>query len=225
MCYVHQVKKYEAVIFDWHDTLLEYYRSVWDQDKYVAATHFGVNLQDEEIASHWGRPAWELLPAIFRTDMPVVDIVDLLFACRDKFPRSLFPDTIPLLGELYEQGIVTCVVTGGTRKLTSMDIQRTGFPMDKVASFQYSEDTPHIRHRSDPRVLAPTLGYLAKLGIGPGQTLGVGDHINDFNSFDGAGVEFVGITTGLISAEEFTLAGTRRTVSQLSELRDIIYTP
>jgi phosphoglycolate phosphatase len=225
MCYVRSVRKYDAVLFDWHDTLLAFHRSIWDQDKFVAAKYFGIELADEDIAPHWGRPAWELLPAIFKTDMPLNSIMRLLRRHSDEFPRRLFPDTLPTMEGLYGNDIAMAVVTGGTRALTDPDICTTKFPLHLVECFQYSEDTPHVRHRSDPDVLVPTLDHLGRGGISRGRILGVGDHTNDWEACNGAGIDFVGVTTGLTTAEEFAVAGVNRVIASLSELPDIVRTP
>ena len=66
---------------------------------------------------------------------------------------------------------------------------------------QTEEDT--IYHKPDSRVFEPALKWLAQEGISPNEILYVGDSLNDMKAALGAGLQFLGVHTGLTSQADF----------------------
>ena len=81
---------------------------------------------------------------------------------------------------------------------------------------QTEEDTSH--HKPDPQVFLPALHFLQQHQIQPHETLYVGDHLNDMRAATGAGLQFIGVTTGLISDAEFAEHGANA-ITQVANLR------
>jgi beta-phosphoglucomutase-like phosphatase (HAD superfamily) len=53
--------KYKAVLFDFDDTLVESRRMKWDHHKFAAKYFYNLDLTDDDIKEHWGKPMAELL--------------------------------------------------------------------------------------------------------------------------------------------------------------------
>lgn len=207
----------KAVLLDHDDTLVGTIESKWKQHKYVAKTHYGKDLHDDEIRQHWGKPLGELVGILYGTDN-IEQAMAYNTACHENYPKVLFKESISVLRELKSQGLLLGIVTATTRFSFEHDMSLHGFPPEVVDYTQTAEDTPF--HKPDSRVFDPAVSWLEGHGIQAEQVLYVGDGLHDMKAALGAGFEFVGVETGLISANEFRLAGTVSipTVSQLVEV-------
>ncbi|HSW74419.1 MAG TPA: HAD hydrolase-like protein [Candidatus Saccharimonadales bacterium] len=91
-------------------------------------------------------------------------------------------------------------------KAVLLDLDDTlGFPKDIIDYTQTEDDTSF--HKPDPKVFEPAIAWLASRHISPHETLYVGDGLHDMQAAIGAGFNFVGVTKGLVTADEFAEAG------------------
>ncbi len=190
----------KAIFFDHDDTLVEAMKAKWAQHKYIARKFYGKKLTDEELRLHWGAPLSSLLKLLYGTHH--LDIaMSYNIAIRDRFPKLLFKDTLSTLKSFRKLGKKVGLVTATSLSSLQNDFDTLGISKQLFDYIQTEDDT--IFHKPDPRVFEPALQWLAKHQIQPFEVVYVGDHLKDLIAAKGAGLHFVGVSTGVISAAEF----------------------
>ncbi len=120
---------------------------------------------------------------------------------RNDFPKALFEDTIETLTTLRNAKIKIGLVTATTLSSLENDFTTLNISKELFDYIQTEEDT--IYHKPDSRVFEPALKWLAQENIHPNEVIYVGDSLGDMKAALGAGLQFLGVHTGLISLEEF----------------------
>jgi HAD superfamily hydrolase (TIGR01549 family) len=205
--------KYKAVLFDLDDTLLRTIETCWDHHRAVCREIYGFELTDDELRANWGAPFIKLLPALYRNSDTYENMLAAERSLAHRFPIVAFDDALSVLTKLADTGIAVGIVTSADRHLVERDLENIGFPEERLAVLQTSEDTDV--HKPDPAVFEPALAKLATLGIERAEILYVGDSVNDFKAANGAGIDFLGVTTGLTTAALFTDAGADQVTERL----------
>lgn len=190
----------KAVFFDHDDTLVGTIVPKWAHHKHVAKTHYGKELLDEEIRSHWGIPLPELVKVLYGTE----DVEGALAnnsLSHEKFPKILFEGSIEILNNLHKRGIKTGIITATSRFSFEHDLDLHKFPRESIDYTQTADDTQY--HKPDPRVFEPAIAWLREVAIEPGEVVYVADGLHDMKAARGAGFQFVGVETGLIKSSDF----------------------
>jgi len=190
----------KVVFFDHDDTLVGTIGPKWRQHKHVARTFYDKELTDDEIKEHWGRPLTELMCLLYGTD----DIDQAMVhtkATHENFPKELFTATVPALHHLKAEGKLTGIITATTHFSLDHDLALHEIPKSLLDYIQTSDDTPY--HKPDSRVFEPALAWLTDRNIRPDEVLYVGDSLYDLQAAAGAGFNFLGVETGLVTAGEF----------------------
>lgn len=196
----------KAILFDHDDTLVGTIEAKWAHHKYVAKTWYGKELTDDDIRQHWGKPFSQLVELLYGQDDPE-EAMRRNLSCEDDFPKALPEDTIPTLRRLHAAGKVLGIITATSRYSFEHDLDLHGFPRDIINYTQTEDDTSF--HKPDPRVFEPAITWLATRNILPNEVLYVADGIHDMKAAVGAGFNFMGVTTGLVAADDFTAAGAK----------------
>lgn len=196
----HISENVKAVLFDHDDTLVGTIGTKWEQHKHVAKTFYGKELTDDEIKEHWGKPLEELACLLYGTD-DVKLAMDNILATHEAFPKELFAATIPTLRHIKAAGRLIGIVTATSRFSFEHDLTLHEVPRDLIDYTQTADDTPF--HKPDPRVFAPALEWLAGQNVEPSEVVYVGDGLHDMKAALGAGFSFIGVETGLVTAEQF----------------------
>jgi phosphoglycolate phosphatase-like HAD superfamily hydrolase len=204
----------QAVIFDLDDTLLKTARIKWAHHKAVAA-QYGVELTDETLARYWGMPFDQMIGYLYNHADTVDNMRAANRALESQFPKEIHDDTIEVLGALALHGIVAGVVTSTNTEFAITDLKRLQVPAEAFLFVQGAEATPY--HKPDGRVFDPALERLAELGIRRSEVLYVGDALMDHEAAVQAGIQFVGVTTGFVSIEQFQEVGVP-VIARLGEL-------
>jgi len=194
----------KAVLFDHDDTLVGTIEAKWAHHKHVARTWYGKELRDDEIREHWGKPFSQLVGLLYGDGNPEEAMARNL-SCEDDFPKLLLPDTIPTLQRLHTAGKIVGIITATSRYSFEHDLELHGFPRELIDYTQTEDDT--LFHKPDPRVFEPAIAWLAERDIEPSQVLYVADGLHDMAAAIGAGFNFAGVTTGLVTADQFSDAG------------------
>ena len=208
----------KAILFDHDDTLVGTREAKFAHHKYVAKKFYGKSLTDEEFLRHWGKPLTELVSLLYETD----DIDDALaknYSTRDDFPKILFTETISTLAYLHSQKKLLGVITATTRNSFEHDLESLGIPAGLLDYIQTAEDTKF--HKPNPKVFEPAIKWLSKKRIKPNEVLYVADGLHDMEAALGAGFNFIGVETGLITKIQFLEKGTT-SLTNISKLLDII---
>jgi HAD superfamily hydrolase (TIGR01549 family) len=212
--------KYKAVIFDFDDTLVESRELKWAQHKLVAKKFYNIDLTDEDIRPHWGKPLDSLLKEIYRDSDVLEKMHESLMSVRDQFLKQAYPQALNLVKKLLESGVEVGIVSATHKKYLVDDLSRLGFPYEDFFVLQGSDEVSF--HKPDPRVFDAVLEYLSKKEITKEEVLYVGDSMDDFLAATKAGINFIGITKGLYSKEDFQRAGAGMIVSSIEELLGLI---
>jgi phosphoglycolate phosphatase-like HAD superfamily hydrolase/pimeloyl-ACP methyl ester carboxylesterase len=194
--------RFRAVVFDCDDTLLATARMRWGVLQQTAA-EFGVKLTEQTIRSNWGKPFDKLIASL----VPELDQEKFVRRYRQAMsdhPPGLTPGVRQVLELLKSHRIPMVVVTSSQRGVILQDLQVVQLDRFFSAIFGHEET---IYHKPDPRVLDAPLDHLRSLEIAPRDTLYIGDSVRDFQAATGAGIAFLGVLTGIESAEDFKNAG------------------
>lgn len=203
-----------AIFFDYDDTLTSTIPAKWAQHKHVALTYYQKQLTDDDIKPHWGKPLHELISLLYGADDPEAAYVRSM-AHSAEFPKKLFPTTTPTLQALHDQGKIIGLVTATIKDSLAHDLLKNKILYDLIDYLQSAEDTDF--HKPDPRVFTPAITWLHEKGISPHEVLYVGDGLHDMKAALGAGFDFLGVETGLVTAEEFQQHGAK-SISSIAEL-------
>ncbi|MGB7978250.1 MAG: HAD-IA family hydrolase [Chlamydiales bacterium] len=210
----------KAIIFDHDDTLVGTIGAKWSQHKYIAKTFYQKTLLDEEIRLHWGKPLTVLIKSLYETDN--IDMaMSYNLATRSQFPKLLFKDTISTLKKIRKMGKKMGLVTATTTSSLDNDFKTLNISKKLFDYIQTEDDTSF--HKPDKRVFAPALQWIASEQITPKEVIYVGDSLNDMEAAIGAGFQFIGVSTGLVSVEEFAQRNVKA-LKKLSDLESLIYT-
>lgn len=190
----------KAVVFDFDDTLIGTHRAIWDLHRHIAKTYYDIELDDETLMRHWGRPLHELASNYYGTEDTEAAIAWMVHHQKD-FPKEKFEYTESVLMRLKLGNKVLGLVSATTRQILKKDAEIAGIPLDIIDYIQTGEDTEV--HKPDPGVFAPMLRYMYEREILPHEIIYVGDGIHDMRAAHGANIKFLGVETGLVAADEF----------------------
>jgi phosphoglycolate phosphatase-like HAD superfamily hydrolase len=196
----HIGENIKAVLFDHDDTLVGTIGTKWAQHKHVARKHYGKELTDDEIKLHWGKPLRELVCLLYGTD-DVEQAMANNTACHEDFPKELFVASIPTLRHLKAAGKLVGIITATSRFSFEHDLTTHEIPQEVLDYTQTADDTPF--HKPDPRVFEPALTWLEAQVVRPEEVYYIGDGLHDMKAALGAGFNFLGVETVLVTAEQF----------------------
>lgn len=200
----HISDQIKVVLFDHDDTLVGTIGTKWAQHKYIASTYYNKEITDDDIKKHWGKPLGEMICLLYGTD-DVERALAYNVAHHTDFEKELFTATVPTLQHLKMAGKKIGIVTATTRLSFEHDLQHHKVPVDLLDYTQTSEDTDV--HKPDPLVFQPALKWLDDIGVEPDEVLYIGDGLHDMKAAVGAGFNFLGVQTGLVTADEFRAEG------------------
>ena len=204
----------KAVVFDFDDTLVGTIEAKWAAHKHVAKKYYGKELSDDDIRPHWGVPLRTLVGLLYG-DTDLDRAMEREAACNRDFPKVIFDETVATLQAIKQSGKPIAIVTATSRRNLENDLDITGIPRELIDYTQTEDDTSY--HKPDPRVFEPTIAWLSSLSIQPSEALYVGDGVHDMKAALGAGFEFIGVATGLVTQDDFRLHGAKsiQTLGQL----------
>ena len=96
------------------------------------------------------------------------------------------------------------------------DLNRLNFPVDRMSVVQGADETEV--HKPDPNVFMPILDKLKKQGIEKEDIVYVGDSLSDLKATTAAGIDFIAVTTGLYSQEDFKNNGAEVIIKEIKEV-------
>ena len=203
-----------AVLFDHDDTLVGTSEPMWVLHKFIAKKYYGKDLADEELRRHWGIQLEELVCLLYDS-ADAKKAMRYLLDHHKAYPKAIFEATSPVLRHLRKNNILTGVVTASVRISFEHDLAQNKVPKGLLDYTQTAEDTAH--HKPDPLVFEPALAWLSSQGIKPNEVIYIGDGLHDMKAALGAGFDFLGVETGLVTAEEFKKAG-GKSIGSLADL-------
>jgi len=204
----------KAIIFDLDDTLIQTSKAKYKALQYAAKKFYNLELSDEEIQSHWGKPFELFMRDLFGDVEETTKIIQNYYTIRNNFPTPAYEESKKLLLELrgnYKLG----VVTASTRHMTIEDLRIAGLSELMFDLIQTCEETSF--HKPDPKVFEPIKTKFAEKSILANELLYIGDSISDYEAAHGAGISFIGIANRTTPSENFDKAGSKW-ITNLTEL-------
>lgn len=214
--------RYKAIVFDFDDTLVESRMAKWAQHTHVAKNFYNVDLTEEKILEHWGKPIHIMAPELYENSDTWENIYPKLLLTKKNFPKKLYEQSLKVITELLDKSIKIGILSATTRKDIVEDLKKFNFPVERFSFIQGAEDT--AVHKPNPKVFLPAFEQLQKEGIDLKDVVYAGDSLDDMRAATEAGIDFIAVTTGLYSAHDFRKNGAKMIVKNIDEIiRKIIY--
>jgi HAD superfamily hydrolase (TIGR01549 family) len=210
---------YAAVIFDLDDTLLKTYPIKWDQHKEAARRFYGINLNDETLRLHWGKPTSEMVRHLYEDAEDAETMVEKFRSLDAHYLKSIHDDVLESLKRIHKIGLSINVATNSSQDSATHDLERLGIPLSYFDSIFGIEKNKV--YKPDPKALRPLLKALAAKGITT-KIVYVGDSLIDYEASTGIGIEFIGVATGVTTEKDFREAGVTRIISKLTDLPSLL---
>jgi phosphoglycolate phosphatase len=208
--------KYKAVIFDFDDTLVESRAVKWAHHKHVAKKFYDIDLTDEDIKPHWGKPIHELVKILYKSSDTLENMYEALISVRESFRKKTYPGAQEVMAKLLNSEVKIGIVSATNRKFLFNDLAEDAFPIDKMFLIQGADNSEF--HKPDPRVFNDAITILEKAGVLRNETVYIGDSLSDLAAAHGAGINFIAVTTGLYSKEDFVKAGAEVIINDINEV-------
>ncbi len=208
--------KYKAVIFDFDDTLVESRAIKWEHHKIVAKKFYNIDLSEETLREHWGKPFNTLMKELYQDADTLENMRKANISIRENFLKKVYPGSIGAVNKLLKNGLKLGLLSAANQEFLWQDLKRLGFPREDFSVIQSPEDTDV--HKPDPKVFKPMFAKLENLGIKKEEMIYVGDSLMDLQAAHGAGIDFIAVTTGLYSKEDFEKHGAKVIVKNIKEV-------
>lgn len=208
--------KYKAVIFDFDDTLVETRLIKWAHHKAVAKKFYNIDLSEEILLKHWGKPFHVLLQELYQYSDTLENMMVANTSIRNDFLKKLYPGSVKVVTTLLNNNIRVGLLSAANQKFVIDDLKRFNFPLDRFSVIQGPDDTEV--HKPNPEVFSLIFNKLSKEGIQKEEIVYVGDSLIDLQAAHGADIDFIAITTGLYSKTDFKKHGAKVIVKNIREV-------
>ncbi len=94
--------KCKAIIFDLDDTLLKTAVIKWRHHKAVAHQFYGIELTDEKLGEHWGKPFDTMIGILYDNADTVDNMRSANRSIEAEYPKEIQEDTNETLSMLSE---------------------------------------------------------------------------------------------------------------------------
>lgn len=209
--------KYKVVLFDFDYTLAFSEKGILMCFKHVLENHEYEGISDDKIKYTIGMT----LEDAFQYLTGVEDMAVLLSYKKEYIQKAdevmtrhteLYPETIPALRRLREQDIQIGIISTKMRYRIAETFKLYEIS-DWITLVVGGEDVE--KHKPDPEGL---LYAIKKLGVKNEEVLYIGDNIIDAKTAQNAGVDFIGVTTGTTTKEDFREYPSIKIIQSLDEL-------
>lgn len=208
--------KYKIVIFDFDDTLMESRQVIWDLHKHVAKKFYDINLKDEDILKHWGKPQDVVIRELYQYKDTDENMIKAILSERKNFSRIPYKESVNTIRKIQNNNIKVGILSAGTKRYLVEELINLGFQVEEFSIIQGSDETEF--HKPDPKVFLPIIQKLEKEGINKNEIVYVGDSVDDYLAATGAGLDFIGVTTGLYSEKDFKERGVKTIINEIEEV-------
>jgi phosphoglycolate phosphatase len=207
-------RRYRALIFDYDDTLVNTFkvRSKAIQD--CGRIYYNKKISNMLIRTFWGMPFQKFLPEIMETKEPYEQVAANYFKVAADYPLKLFPGVKETLEQLAREYLLG-IVSSSNREIMDFDLDKLGLETELFFDIQTSDETRF--HKPDERVFKPLLKKLNAIFIHPKEVLFIGDSFYDMRAAQSAGLDFLGVATGMVTYDQF-YKSFANVIKQLSDL-------
>jgi phosphoglycolate phosphatase len=211
--------KYKAYIFDYDYTLVFSEPGILMCFRHTFESFGYPGILDEDIVRTIGMPLKDALSQL--TGVEDETELENMRACfHDKADEvmnantELYPDTVPTLDEIRRRGGLIGIVSNKLRRRIADMLEMRGL-MHYADVIIGPEDISIGKPNPEGLLMA-----IERLTVKKDATLYIGDSIIDGETARNAGVDFVGVTTGTTTEEDFAKEPSIKIIQNLSELFD-----
>ena len=217
--------KYKVVIFDFDDTLVESRPFKFAHHKAVAKKFYNIELTDKDISEQWGKPLNTVIDNLYKSSDTIENMHKALISVRDDFLKKEYDGSVETVNTLLENKIKIGVLSATNRKYIEEDLKRLNFPLENFFVIQGADETSV--HKPSGKVFDKIFEKLGLLVDGENikkeEIVYVGDSLDDYMASADAGIDFIGITTGLYSETDFATKGADKIVKSIKEITKHIF--
>jgi phosphoglycolate phosphatase-like HAD superfamily hydrolase len=209
--------RYDAVLFDFDNTLAWTTEAVWLRNLELARRH-GRTLTRTQFKAAWGKPMHEFI-RILHGDLADTDWQTEYGRLQKRFPAKECPGAAPALQLLRQNGVPLAILTSSNGVVVRRDLSvLPGVHPDDFFCIQAAEDTD--AHKPSGAVFDPLRRQLE--GRGLAKAVYVGDSLQDCLAALDAGLDFIGVTSGDTTHAAFTQAGATAVLPTLHTLPALV---
>ena len=212
--------KYKAVIFDFDDTLVETRLIKFKHHKTVAKKFYNIDLTEEIFLEHYGKPLNTLIKELYQDSDTLENMVKANVSIREDFLKRVYSESVNVVTKLLNHGIKVGVLSATNKNFVVDDLNRLNFPVDRMSVVQGADETSV--HKPDPDVFISMFDKLMKQGIKKEDTVYIGDSLSDLQAAHGAGIDFIAVTTGLYTYNDFKKHGAKLIIKNIKEVLDLV---
>lgn len=212
---------YRVVIFDWDGTLMDSAGQIV-QAVQLAAADVGLLVPETaSIRSGIGTSFDAQYQRLFvlgseqadraRDDEVYMAFREAFYHRYDQSKPPLFAGVVPLLVRLKQKGVVLAIATSGTRSM--LNTMLAGYALEGFFSHTYCGD--EIAAKPAPDMLEAIV-HDSQMEVG--QAVMVGDSVYDIQAANNAGMDSIGVSTGVSSRQALSAAGALTVLDALDQL-------
>lgn len=202
----------KLVIFDYDDTIVASSEALYKLDCKTAETLGLKNPTREQYFAVWGKPHNEMIKALH----PEIDLTLYQNTYQSLYSQDvlkLLPDVENVLRGLKRQGKKLALLSSKSNKYLTDSLVHLG--IGDLFGYIHSAETSPC-HKPDPRVFEDILPHF---NLRLEEIIYVGDQVTDFQAAKKAGINFIAVTTGINTRDDFRRAGCEQIIAALTELK------
>jgi len=217
------IKNKKLIAFDADDTLTQTIKVAFQVHKITASKYYGIELTDADIQTVWGMPHAEMVKVLYKDVEPFEKIYPHILAVKSNIPALPHTGAVKTLNILKKDYLIG-LITASSWDIIRLYLSESGFDLDIFDWFQTAEDTDC--HKPNGKIFKPMFTFAKKQKINQNEILYVGDSIQDYLATKDADIDFVAVTTGFATKEDFIKEGLDENliINALPQLLNIIDT-
>lgn len=191
----------KLIVFDFDDTLVKTTQCKWQALKETAKKKYALEITDNDIKLHWGKPFELMLTEVFKNIDNFENLNNQYKAITKEHPMFAHKGATKLVNFLINKNYKVAILTSSSRDHVLEDLKHAGFDISKFFRIYTSEDSEF--HKPDSRVFNNLLEDCLKVGTTKEEVLYIGDSIKDHIASKNAKINFIGVLQGMNTHEEF----------------------
>lgn len=210
-----------AVVYDLNHTLLDMDPVIsWD---ILLGREFGLELTRDDILPHIGKKPDEFYRDLFGQPLSTKEMRDRLMHYADQHPRGPMPDAARVVQAVRGAGLVTAVFTSTSRELTEGMLVESGLPLSNFNFIHTEEDAASDIVAGNHPIMG-VVRRLGEIGIGPSDTLLVGNELSDQENALAGGLQYVVVASDLFPRSRLVQEGVApdRVIDALAQLPGLL---
>lgn len=198
----------QAIVFDWHDTLIDAKNGEIDRLIDIAAICGTTRSPSEvmELYRKHPRSISDMLSELCQIeDAQIIQAIRSHNVGADKYSKRPIEGAEAAVRTLHDIGFRTTLLANVSADRLTLDSLGTGFDLSVFGEKPLF--TPPQTPKYDPLAFGAVIEWLRNVDIEHDQAIYVGDGLGDMEGSSAAGLGFIGVEQGFITAEEFATRG------------------